>query len=162
MIVVVIVTAGNSRGAGMGNVAAPARPVQTATSAVDHDCSMLTKQDAAIALGETVTGPKIERSPNRNGVIGSVCVYEGSRRHRVLLMVARLPANDAARIQGVCAQQAQEGLSGLGDVACWYNEGHDELWVFKGTTFLSFHLFKDGDPTDAIKGLAQKVFDQLR
>jgi hypothetical protein len=74
----------------------------------------------------------------------------------------QLSADTAAMYTALCAQKGREGLSGLGDVACWYNEKHEELQVLKGTTFFSIELRKSGDPTEAIKGVAKRVFDQLR
>ena len=61
-----------------------------------------------------------------------------------------------------CAQKGKEGLSGLGDVACWYSDKHEELQVLKGATFFSIELRRSGNPTEAIKGLAKSVFDRLR
>ena len=74
----------------------------------------------------------------------------------------RLSPDQAAIYRALCAQKGKEGLSGLGDVTCWYSEKHEELQVLKGTTFFSIELRRSGDPTEAIKGVAKRVFDQLR
>jgi hypothetical protein len=62
----------------------------------------------------------------------------------------------------LCAQKTKDGLAGLGDVACWYNEKHNELQVLKGTTFFSVKLNRSGNPTEPIKVAAKKVYDALR
>ena len=73
-----------------------------------------------------------------------------------------LTPETASMYKALCAQKGKEGLSGLGDVTCWYNDKHEELQVLKGTTFFSIELRKSGDPTEAIKGVAQKVFTRLK
>jgi hypothetical protein len=121
-------------------------------------CSLLTKEDAAAALGETVTGPKASARPNGP----SSCEYTGSGIHVVHLNVIPFTAATAATYQGLCAKKSKEGLAGLGDTTCWYDDKHGELQVLKGTTFFSIELRKSGDPTEAIKGVARKVYDRLK
>jgi len=62
----------------------------------------------------------------------------------------------------MCAQKSKDGLTGLGDVACWYNDKHGELQVLKGLTMYSIELRKSGDPTEAIKGVARKVYERVK
>ena len=62
----------------------------------------------------------------------------------------------------MCAQKGKEGLTGLGDVTCWYNDKHGELQVAKGTTFFSIELRRNGDPTEAIKAVARKVYERVK
>jgi len=61
-----------------------------------------------------------------------------------------------------CAQKSKDGLTGLGDVTCWYNDKHGELQVLKGNTFFSIELRKSGDPTEAIKAVARKVYERMK
>jgi hypothetical protein len=35
----------------------------------------------------------------------------------------------------MCAKKTKEGLTGLGDVTCWYNAKHQQLQVLKGSRF---------------------------
>ena len=42
------------------------------------------------------------------------------------------------------------------------NHKHGELQVLKGLTFFSIELSKNGDPTEAIKAVAQKVYSRLK
>jgi len=62
-------------------------------------------------------------------------------------------------IQFVC--QGKEGVSGLGDVACWYSSEHGELQVAKGGAFLSFEATTGGDATETLKALAKKALGRL-
>jgi hypothetical protein len=142
-----------------------AHPAQakTTTAAAGGACSLLHKEDAAAALGEAVSGPQASSPRAAQSVDApSSCEYTGSGLHRVHLNLMHFPPDQAAVYRALCAQKGKEGLSGLGDVACWYSAKHEELQVLKGTTFFSVELRKSGDPTEAIKGVAKKVFDQLR
>lgn len=121
-------------------------------------CSLLTKEDAAAALGEAVKEPQATNMPD--GV--SACEYTGSGIHSVHLNVMPLTAANAAMYKMMCAQKSKEGLTGLGDTTCWYNDKHGELQVMKGLTFFSIELRKSGDPTESIKGVARKVYDRLK
>jgi hypothetical protein len=122
-------------------------------------CSYFTKDDAAAALGDAVTGPKATAMPDRKV---SACEYEGSGIHRVNVVVRVFDASTAAAYKAICAKKGKEGLTGLGDTTCWYNDKHEELQVLKGTTFFSIELRRSGDPTDAIKTLAKKIYDRVK
>ena len=122
-------------------------------------CAFLTKEDAAAALGEAVTkGPKATSMPNGP----AACEYEGSGIHRINLNVIPFPAAQASVYKAMCAQKNKDGLTGLGDTTCWYNEKHEELQVLKGSTFFSIELRRSGDPTEAIKGVARKVYERVK
>jgi hypothetical protein len=130
----------------------PAAPAPTGA------CAFLTKEDAAAALGEAVTGPKAVSSPNGP----SSCEYTGSGLHKVHLNVIPLTAASAGMYKAMCAQKNKDGLTGLGDVTCWYNDKHEELQVLKGLTFFSIEMHRSGDPTEAIKGVARKVYERVK
>ena len=122
-------------------------------------CSLLTKEDAAAALGEAVTGPKATAMGKGQP---SACEYEGSGINGVQLTLMPFDAATASMYKAMCLKKTRDGLTGLGDVACWYNEKHGELQVLKGQTMFSINLRKRGDPTEAIKGVAQKVYDRIK
>ena len=122
-------------------------------------CSFLTKEDAAAALGEAVKGPTATSMGKGRP---SSCEYEGSGISVVHLNVMPFDTATAAIYKAKCAQKTRDGLTGLGDVACWYNEKHGELQVLKGLTMFSIQLRKNGDPTEAIKGVARKVYDRVK
>ena len=122
-------------------------------------CSFLTKEDAAAALGEAVTGPNATSMGKGKA---SSCDYEGSGLHHVQLNVMPFDAATAAMYKAMCLKKTREGLTGLGDVACWYNDKHGELQVLKGQTMFSIEMRKSGDPTEAIKGAARKAYDRVK
>lgn len=136
--------------------AAEPAPGKSQAAAAGAPCSLLTKDDAAEALGEAVSSPDSTVRPG-----ASHCEYSGSGIHSVGLTLMRLPPDQAAVYRGLCAQKGKEGLTALGDVACWYDEKHQELQVLKGTQFFSIKLRRSGDPTEAIKRAAKRVFDRL-
>jgi hypothetical protein len=131
--------------------------------APDDACSLLTKEDAAAALGEAATGPKAT-GPMSDGTGATVsgCEYRGSGIRSIQLNLTRLPASSVPMYKGICAQKSRDGLAGLGDVACWYNDKHAELHVIKGTAFLSIELRRSGNPTEPIKALMKKALAKLK
>ena len=126
-------------------------------------CSLLTKEDAAAALGEAATGPKAT-GPMSDGAGSTVsgCEYTGSGIHSIQLNLTRLPASSVAMYKGIiCDKKGKDGLVGLGDIACWYNDKHGELHVIKGSAFLSVELRRSGNPTEAIIGVMKKALAKL-
>ena len=125
-------------------------------------CSLFTKEDAAAALGEPATGPKSVAPPPSGGVKVTGCGYEGSGINRLQVNLTRLSPEALPMYRGICAQQKQDGLAGLGEVACWYQDKHEELHVIKGAAFLSIQLRRKGDPTEPIKTLMKKALGNLK
>jgi len=140
------------------SVVASAAPKQSRAPGASEACSLLTKADVAAALGEPVTGPTHSASTPE----ASSCEFSGSGLHKVNLSVMHLAPDMAGMYKAMCAQKGKEGLTGLGDVTCWYNAKHEELQVLKGTTFFSIELRKSGDPTEAIKGVAKNVYGRVK
>jgi hypothetical protein len=92
----------------------------------------------------------------------ATCEYSGSGNQKVHLTVIVLTAANAGMYKAMCAQKDKQGLAGLGDVTCWSNDKHGELQVLKGLKFFSIELRKNGDPTEAIKAVARKVYDRMK
>lgn len=132
------------------------------TPAPGDACSLLTKADAAAALGEAAQGPRATGPiKDASGAIVTACEYTGSGTHSIQLDLTRLPANAVTMYKAMCAQMSKDGLAGLGDVACWYNDQHQELHVIKGTAFISIQLRRSGDPTAAIIAVMKKALARL-
>jgi hypothetical protein len=140
------------------------RPQAQPAGATNDVCALITKEDAAAALGEAATGPKSAsgRSAAGSGATVSSCEYEGSGIHSVRLTLRHFTPEMASVYRAMCEQKGKEGLTGLGDVACWYNDKHEELQVLKGTTFFSIELRRSGNPTEAIKEIARKAIARLK
>ena len=146
----------------------PPRPIppqaKAATSAgAVEACKLFKKEDAAAALGGTVTGPK-ETGPltTAPGTTVTTCEYAGPGSLSITLYVTHLSGAQLSTDRAACAKDAREGLAGLGDVACWYDEKHEELHVFKGLILISIELSGKNNPTDAIKAAAKKVVDRMK
>jgi hypothetical protein len=135
-----------------------ATPIAAAAQAGPAACTRLTKEDAAAALGESVTGPKANSRPGGP----SSCEFSGSGLHKINLNVIPMDGRTAGMYKMMCAQKSKEGLTGLGDTTCWYNDKHEELQVLKGMTFYSIELRKSGNPTEAIKAVAEKIYQRLK
>ncbi len=145
-------------------VAGLASAVVPASAAPKDDaCALLTKQDAVAALGEDVTMSDSKSGlPMGPGMIASSCEYVGSGYHRIQLTLIRLTPDAAVMYRAMCAQKAKEGLAGLGDISCWYNDDHEELQVMKGTTFFSIDLGGIKNPTEPIKAAAKSVYSRVK
>jgi len=143
---------------------AGARPQAKAAAPAPGDaCSLLTKEDAAAALGEAVKAPKaLSNLPAGPGATVSSCEYEGSGYNRVQLNWTRLPKSSVPMYRAMCAKKGKDGLAGLGEVACWYNDKHEELHAIKGAAFISVQLRRNGNPTEAIKGVMKQALDRLK
>ena len=137
----------------------PSAQARGAASA-PNACSYLNAQDAQTALGEPVKGPESRAGASLQGA--SSCEYTGSGLHKVHLNVIPFAPDMASMYKAMCAQKNQDGLTGLGDISCWYNAKHEELQVLKGNTFFSIELRRSGDPTEAIKGVASRVSTQMK
>jgi hypothetical protein len=145
-------------------VATIASPVVSASTAPKDDaCIFLTKRDAVAAFGEDVT-PSGSKSglPMGPGTTAASCEYTGSGYHTIQLTLIRMSADMAAMYRSMCAQKGHEGLAGLGDMSCWYDNDHEELQVMKGTTFFSIELRGLKSPTEPIKAAAKSVFAKLK
>jgi hypothetical protein len=125
-------------------------------------CSLLTKEDAAAALGEAVSGPESRSGLSMGpGSTVSSCEYSGSGLHKVHLNLISMSPDSAAMYRGLCAKKDNKGLAGLGDIACWYSDKHEELQVLEGNTVISIELRRSGDPTEAIKGAMKRALGRL-
>ena len=152
------------RSAGIALVATLITAATVAKSPAPGDaCSLLTKEDAAAALGEAATGPKAT-GPISDGTGATVsgCEYTGSGIHSLHLSLTRLAASSVPMYKQICAQKNADGLAGLGDVACWYNDKRAELHVIKGTAFVSIELRRSGNPTEPIKALMKTALAKLK
>ena len=144
--------------AGLASVVLPA-----SAATPDDACAFLTKQDAVAALGEEVSAPKsLSGLPMGPGTTVSSCEYVGSGYRRIQRTLMRLSADSAPMYRAMCAQKANEGLAGLGDTSCWYNDDHEELHVMKGATLISIDLGGIKNPTEPIKAVAKSVFARLK
>lgn len=144
-------------------VAGLASPGTTASAApADDACALLTKQDADAALGENATQSEAKSGlPMGPGMTASSCGYSGSGYHRIHLSLMRFTPDVAAMYRAMCAQKGHEGLTGLGETSCWYNDQHEELQVLKGTTFFTIELRGFKNPTEPIKVAAKSVLARL-
>jgi hypothetical protein len=145
-------------------IAGLASPVTPAGAAPPDDvCALLTRQDAAAALGENVAQPESKSGlPMGPGMTASSCEYAGSGYHKIHLNVMRMTPDTAAIYRAMCAKKGHEGLAGLGEMSCWYDSDHEELQVLNGTTFFSIELRGIKNPTEPIKAAARSVYARLK
>ena len=141
-------------------VAQPTSPVPRAPAAVDP-CALLTKQEAATALGEAVGEPKkIERAGSAGpGSSVASCEYTSAARHSVQVIVRRFASDSEAMSVQIykTAAAKKERVPGIGDLACWNDPSHRELQVLKGATVLTIQINRDGNATEALTTVAKNA-----
>ena len=154
-------------GAGVG---LPARAAQSppspskAPAALDA-CALVTRSEAAAAVGEPVGEPKrIDRGQSATSVVSVVgCEYESAARHSIHVSVWRPSGDSAATFLQVYKTKCmkKELLPGVGDLACWYSAGHSELQILKGATLVIFQINRDGNATAALTTVAKGAAARL-
>jgi hypothetical protein len=140
-------------------------PSATSKAAGVNPCALMTKPDAAAAVGEAVGEPKTV-DPGRSAmpdVTVIQCEYVSATRNSIKLTVWR-PFGDSAGMflqiyKDECLKKEQ--VPGLGDVACWYSAEHRELQVLKGATILMFEIDRNGNATEALKTVAKTALTRL-
>ena len=132
-------------------------------------CALLSKQDAAAALGAPVNDARSLDIPKQNmgafTVDISSCEYERTSGSAASVQLQTWKAGDANTVKTmagfVC--QTKEKIAGLGDVACWYAPDHKELQAFKGGSFVSLTVRgAPGNADDTIKALAKRIVDRVQ
>jgi hypothetical protein len=136
-------------------------------------CRMITKEEAGTALGEAAKDPEginIGSQTVAPGITVSVssCTYDSNSGARsVEVTFWRAAGTGTAQLrqafeQFLCAQK--ERVSGLGDVACWYDSTHTELQILKGGTFVDLQISQASGPdrSEALKTLAQRALARLQ
>jgi hypothetical protein len=156
----ILLVAGISAAAARASGAQATPSTRTSATAFDP-CALLTKQEA---VGEAVGEPK-PIGPGRSAMPGvnvTACEYESATGHSVQVSVWRF-AESAGQFRQVYQAEIakKERLSGLGDIASWYNADHRELQVLKGATLLIFEIKRSGNATEALTTVAKKALARL-
>ena len=136
-------------------------------------CRLVTKDEAGTALGEGVKDPagiNVGSQDIAPGITVSIssCTFDSTSGARsVEVTFWRAGGNLASQLrlafeQILCAQK--ERVTGLGDVACWYDSTHTELQVLKGTTFVDVQITQTSGPdrSEALKTLVQRALARLQ
>ncbi len=153
---------------------APAAAQGGGSPASFDPCSLVTKTEAAAALGEAVgdgesVGP-ISQSHSIAGLTLTIyhCGYQSPTTvHEVEFDVWRGPSGSAGQVRqsidAVCRQFGKERLSGFGDVACWYDSSHKELSLVKGATYINVRVSPAAnvDPAEVVKTITKKILERL-
>ena len=130
-------------------------------------CLVVTKQDAVTALDEDLRDGKSSVAGRSvvPGAAASSCEYSGRGLHTVQIHVWRASPAGVARLkrtfQTNCEKRETAGLTGLGDGACWYSAGRDEVQLLKGVTLVHLIVRMNGDATEALKNLAKAALGRL-
>ena len=160
ILIVVAISDSAARASG-----AQATPLTKTSAAAFDPCALLTKQDAAAAVGEAVGEPKpiVRGRSSTPGMSVSACEYESPAKHSVQVTVWRLSGDTAGAFLQVYRAECmkKEPAPGLGDLACWYSAEHRELQVLKGASLLTFEIHRNGNATEALTTVAKKALARL-
>jgi hypothetical protein len=138
----------------------------TAFAAPDGNaCTLLTRQEAAAAVGGAVGEGKLTAggSMSQAGIDVSGCSYADSSMKELNVSLWRFSPSASQSLdvyRGLCKQKEQ--AAGLGDLACWYNTQHQELQVLKGSTLLIFELRGRRGASDALVTAAKQALGRLK
>jgi hypothetical protein len=152
--------------AGVSAAGAPAASSTQSTPGPFDACALMTKQEAAIAVGEAVGEPKPTNPPQSAmpGVSVAACEFVSAARNSLQLIVWRPSADSAGMFLQIYKSEClkKEQLPGLGDLACWYSKDHKELQVLKGSMILTFEVRRSGNATEALTTVAKKAVARLK
>ena len=136
--------------------AAPRDTPQTA-------CALVTRDEAAAAVGARVSDGELTAVPPAGGMEVSACLFRGGGMDELKVTVYRFAAAAKQSLDVYRARcGAKEAAAGLGDVACWYSARHHELQVLKGTTLVVFQLDRGGSTTEPLLAVAKLAVPRLR
>jgi hypothetical protein len=147
---------------------APARSSEAADraapDAAQNACALLTRDEAAAAVGSAVAEGKLTagRSMAGAGIEVSGCSYGGGSMKELNVSLWRFTPSAKQSLEvyrGLCRKKEQ--AAGLGDLACWYNADHNELQVLKGSTLLIFQLSGRHGAGDALVTAAKQALSRL-
>ena len=127
-------------------------------------CGLLTTAEAAAAVGSPVKEGKLNPGGSMagQGIEVTGCSYEAASRTELNVNLWRFSASakDSLAIYvGLCKKKEQ--AAGLGDVACWYDERHQELQVLKGPTLIILQLNRR-DASAALTTAAKQALTRLK
>ena len=130
-------------------------------------CLVITKQDAVTALDEGLRDgkPAVAGRSIVQGAAASSCEYSGRGLHTVQVNVWRVAPAGVPRLKqtfrNLCDNRETGGLAGLGDGACWYSAGRDEIQLLKGVTLVHIVVRKEGEAIEALTRLAKAALSRL-
>ena len=137
-------------------------PAVAAAAPDSNVCALLTRDEAAAAVGGSVAeGKPLAGQSAGSGIGVANCTYAGSGKElRVNLWTFSPSASQSLEVyRGLCKQKEQ--AAGIGDLACWYNAKHNELQVLKGSKLLVLEL-SSGRGGDALLAAAKQAVGRLK
>jgi hypothetical protein len=137
---------------------------QASTGAGARACSLITRAEAAEALGQPVNEGRSIDAPKQNLGVMSVdintCSYSVSNGPGQV-GIETWKGSDLANVKLIATATCQgREKANLGDTACWGNREHTSVQVFKGTSFINMYI-RNAPNEAAFFNLAKKVVDKL-
>jgi hypothetical protein len=142
----------------------PAQGPQAITAAGARACSLITRAEAAEALGQPVNEGRAIDAPKQNLGVMSVdintCSYSVTNGPGQV-GIETWKGSDLANVKLIATATCQgREKANLGDTACWGNKEHTSIQVFKGTSFINMYI-RSAPNEAAFLNLAKKAVDKL-
>lgn len=149
------------------DAADPTDPPSNGGSDVSDACSLLAKEEVEAELGETVNAPEDGETYDitiEGGTAAvSTCGWTSESFASSISLTYWSAPGAGAGIDGMielaCTQK--EEISGLGDRACWYDEGHVQIQAAEGEYFIDMFATMSGDASDVLEALMGKAIDRV-
>jgi hypothetical protein len=143
----------------------PVPQAGTGTSSPVNACALVTRQDAANALGKPVNEGRPLDVPRQNlGAITvdlSLCSYNATDGPgQVGLETWKHSDVAQVRMVGSITCRGKEMVSGLGDSACWNSSTHQQIFVIKGGAFINLRI-QNAPNEDVVKNLARSIIARV-
>lgn len=145
----------------------PATGRASANTAPTDVCDLVTWDEVSTALGARATDRAATVPPVKQEVSAgltadiSACEYSAASTGAFVRLDLWEAKGQAAKVkevtQFICS--GSEEIPGLGDVACWYSEGHREIRFAKGGGYVDVKSGTAAD--DALLSLAEKAVVRL-
>jgi hypothetical protein len=156
--------------------APPTIPASTTTApptqAAGDACGLVTKADIQTALGENVSDGEGQPGIVQDLGLGirvavSSCNFDSlSSAKGVTVDLGKISGGAESQYrqvfdQAICA--GKEKISGVGDVACWYDSDRREIQVLKGASFVRIVINESSGPdrADALRNLVSKALTKV-
>jgi hypothetical protein len=128
----------------------PQVTIQTGSGSGTSACALVTREEAAAALGEQVGTPNTltvnapqQIIPGVNITLESCQYFSMTSGRSIEVTIWKSVGGTAQQIRQAVEQflcMGKERVSGVGDVACWFDASRTELQALKGGTLVIFRM----------------------
>jgi hypothetical protein len=142
-------------------------PAGDAVAASDV-CTLVTQSEAEAAVGDAVQTPVVTYTGTASvsgtapAEVGTCSYVAPAGIPSVSVNYWSAPGADEAILQMTeLACDGKEMIDGLGDAACWYDDGHVEIQFGQGSSFVDIFVTMEGDASEALLAISHAAAGRL-